>query len=48
MNEFGEAKEDTLNVMDVEFSNEVEYHVYDCVPIETCIHDFDNIFYTHD
>jgi hypothetical protein len=27
VNEFGEAKEDTLNVMDVEFSNEVELHV---------------------
>jgi len=27
VNEFGRAKEDTLNVMDVEFSNEVELHV---------------------
>jgi hypothetical protein len=48
VNEFCETKENTLNVMDVEFSNEVEHHVHDYVLIETCIHDFDNIFYTYD
>jgi hypothetical protein len=31
VDEFGEDKEDILNVMNVEFFYEVENHVHDCV-----------------
>jgi hypothetical protein len=31
VNEFGEDKEDILNVMNAEFFDEVENHVEDCV-----------------
>jgi hypothetical protein len=31
VDEFGKAKEDILDLLDVKFSNEVEDHVEDCV-----------------
>jgi hypothetical protein len=31
VDKFGKAKEETLDLLDVEFSNEVEDHVEDCV-----------------
>jgi hypothetical protein len=45
VDEFGEAKEDMLNLLDAEFPDEVEDHVEEFVQIGTCIHDFGSVLF---
>jgi hypothetical protein len=44
VNEFGEAEEEILDLLDAEFLDEVEGHVEEC-RIGTCIHDFGSVLF---
>jgi hypothetical protein len=44
VDEVGEAEEEILDFLDVEFLDEVEDYVEDVCRIETCIHDFGSVF----